>query len=112
MQSIKKSIVFGVIYLMSVSKIAYLIVYLGENVMPQFYWSHNLISFSFVIRDCKQWNKKMCIYNFQLRTEFPTWVNKPPSVRLCVRGVKAILECIHMSLSRKILKLWQQEHNQ
>lgn len=37
MQSIKKkSIVFGVIYLMSVSKIAYLIVYLGENVMPQF----------------------------------------------------------------------------
>lgn len=60
MQSIKKKlIVFGVIYLIWVSKIAYLIVYLGENVISQFYWSQNLILFSFVIRHCKQWNKKV-----------------------------------------------------
>lgn len=44
---------------LSVSKIAYLIVYLEENVISQFYWSHNLILYSFVIRDCKQWNSGM-----------------------------------------------------
>lgn len=79
---------------LGVSKIAYLIIYLGTNIVSQFYWSHNLILFSFVIRDSKQWNKKVClllpVQTSQLNFS-PESTNHPQqALSLCGVGVKII----------------------
>lgn len=80
---------------LSVSKIAYLTIYLGENVISQFYWSQNLILLSFVIRDCKQWNKKSIFTTSSWELNFPSESTNHPQWD-CVCGVQTILEYIHM----------------
>lgn len=90
-----------------VSKIAYLIIYLGMNVVSQFYWSHNLILFSFVIRDSKRWKKKG-IYYFQLKLK--NWISHLSQQTAASEqwdyvyvGIKTIVEYKH-ALKQKGIK--------
>lgn len=96
---------FGVVYLI------WVIIYLGENVITQFYWSHNLIVFSFVIRDCKQWNKKV-----YLQLPVKNWISHlsqqttlSETVCMWSQGYTGIYTHV---FKQKGIKTFQQEHNQ
>lgn len=77
------------------------------NVVSQFYWSHNLILFSFVIRDSKRWKKKG-IYYFQLKLK--NWISHLSQQTAASEqwdyvyvGIKTIVEYKH-ALKQKGIK--------